>query len=657
MSRLQGLVCLGILVVTRTVAAAPLPVEQFTGAARFDSLVISPSGKFIAATHREMDRHVLIISEFPSMKTRQVLNYGDRLDVTDLRWVDDQHLLIQPARLLPEQSAGKLRTGEIFRVDVEDGKSLPIYSIFVGTGSTTSMTRTRVDGKAPAQILSMRSGNPKEILIQTWSSGINKEPGAVYRLEIQSGKLRGAAASPVLDARFVTGARERVALASGTDEDGHSVLYYLPDENVKGGNHWTPKVITSRKEGKLEPIAWTGKGEEYYALDTRDASTTGVVVWDAVANTQRLLFRNAEADIVAFSTDPSGRPWVFAGFDHYPMYWYPDPKHPLAVMHQKLVQALPKHWIDVTGESDDLSRAVVRVASAERPPVFLVVDVASARPVLRMDAFPELKATDMAAVEAVEFQARDGVKVRGYLTTPRDSDGKPRVNLPMIVSVHGGPHGIFDNYDYAYERQLFASRGYAVLQVNFRGSGGRGREYVSAGYGKWGREMQDDVTDGVRWAIQKGVADAGRVCIYGGSYGAFSALSGVAREPEMFKCAVGYAGVYDLSLLFRRGDIRMQSRGVSYLKDAVGEDEHELEARSPVNMARDIRAKVLLIHGVDDFRAPVEHANRMRKALADAGNPPEWLVEASEGHGFGDAGNRAAAYSAMLDFFARNLGN
>jgi dipeptidyl aminopeptidase/acylaminoacyl peptidase len=263
----------------------------------------------------------------------------------------------------------------------------------------------------------------------------------------------------------------------------------------------------------------------------------------------------------------------------------------------------------------------------------------------------------MAAVEAIEFQARDGLKVRGYLTTPRDSGGKPKVNLPMIVSVHGGPHGIFDDYDYEYERQLFASRGYAVLQVNFRGSGGRGRDYLLAGYGKWGREMQDDVTDGVRWAINKGVADARRICIYGGSYGAFSALSGVAREPDMFKCAVGYAGVYDLTLLFKRGDIRMQGRGVSYLKDAVGEDERELEARSPVNHARDIRAKVLLIHGVDDVRAPVEHANRMRAALAEAGNPPEWLVEASERHGFGDAGNRATAYSTMLDFFARNLGN
>jgi dipeptidyl aminopeptidase/acylaminoacyl peptidase len=282
-----------------------------------------------------------------------------------------------------------------------------------------------------------------------------------------------------------------------------------------------------------------------------------------------------------------------------------------------------------------------------------MVDVASATPQVRLDTFPELKAVQMAKVQPFEFKARDGLQIHGYLTTPQDSDGQ---KLPMIVSVHGGPHGVSDRYDYEYERQLFASRGYAVLQVNYRGSGGRGRDFMLAGFGKWGREMQDDVTDGVRWAIQEGIADPARICIYGGSYGAFSALVGVAREPELFKCAVGYSGIYDLSLLAGSGEIQSQAAGASYLKDAVGGSELELKARSPVYLARNIRAKVLLIHGTDDARAPIEHAQRMRKALTDAGNPPEWMVAADESHGFGDAVNRGAAYRAMLNFFAANLG-
>jgi dipeptidyl aminopeptidase/acylaminoacyl peptidase len=236
---------------------------------------------------------------------------------------------------------------------------------------------------------------------------------------------------------------------------------------------------------------------------------------------------------------------------------------------------------------------------------------------------------------------------------PNGTDGK---KLPMIVLVHGGPHGVHDEYGFDYEAQLFASRGYAVLQVNYRGSGGRGHAYQSAGYGKWGREMQDDVTDAVRWAIQDGVADAKRICIYGGSYGAYAALAGVFREPDLFRCAVGMAGVYDLPLMFERGDIQTIERGLKYLRLAVGTDTEELKRRSPVYNADRIRVPVLLLHGKEDERAPYEHAKRLREALTKAGNPPEWSSKWGEFHGYFDEENRREAYQLILDFFARHLG-
>jgi dipeptidyl aminopeptidase/acylaminoacyl peptidase len=228
--------------------------------------------------------------------------------------------------------------------------------------------------------------------------------------------------------------------------------------------------------------------------------------------------------------------------------------------------------------------------------------------------------------------------------------------LPMIVMVHGGPHGIYDRWGYDNEAQLFASRGYAVMQVNYRGSGGRGRDFEAAGYKRWGREMQDDITSAVKWAIADGVADAKRVCIYGASYGGYAALTGVFREPDMFRCAVGMAGVYDLSLMFDEGDIQTVKSGVNYLKDVLGTDMEDLKRRSPVYNADKIHAAVLLLHGKDDRRAPLEHAKRMRAALEKAGNPPEWVTEWGEGHGFYDEKNREAAYQRILDFFAKHLG-
>jgi dipeptidyl aminopeptidase/acylaminoacyl peptidase len=165
------------------------------------------------------------------------------------------------------------------------------------------------------------------------------------------------------------------------------------------------------------------------------------------------------------------------------------------------------------------------------------------------------------------------------------------------------------------------------------------------------------VTDGVRWAIGDGVADANRICIYGGSYGAYSALTGAFREPGMFKCAVGMAGVYDLALMFQKGDIPTFTRGLNYLKDALGEDRDELRGRSPAHNAKAITAKVLLVHGKEDPRAPLVQAERMRKALVQAGNPPEWVTETGESHGIFNPQNRVETWNRILAFFERNVGH
>jgi dipeptidyl aminopeptidase/acylaminoacyl peptidase len=191
--------------------------------------------------------------------------------------------------------------------------------------------------------------------------------------------------------------------------------------------------------------------------------------------------------------------------------------------------------------------------------------------------------------------------------------------------------------------------------VNFRGSGGRGREFRMAGYQQWGHAMQDDVTDAVKWAIADGVADPKRMCIYGGSYGGYAALTAAFREPDMFRCVVGMAGVYDLTLQFTKGDVRTVTSGVNYLKKVLGTDMDELKRRSPVYNADKIHAAVLLLHGKDDQRVPIEHAYRMKAALEKAGNPPEWLTEWGEGHGFFNEANQTEAYEHMLAFFAKHL--
>jgi dipeptidyl aminopeptidase/acylaminoacyl peptidase len=215
----------------------------------------------------------------------------------------------------------------------------------------------------------------------------------------------------------------------------------------------------------------------------------------------------------------------------------------------------------------------------------------------------------MAAVQPVSFKARDGLTVKGYLTLPPGSDGK---RLPMVVMPHGGPFGVYDQWRFEDDSQILAGAGYAVLQVNYRGSGNYGRAFRTAGARQWGGAMQDDLTDATRWAIAQGHADAGRICIYGASYGGYAALMGVAKEPGLYRCAAGYVGVYDLPTMHTHGDIQQRGSGETYLRRWIGERD-ALAAVSPNRMADKIKVPVFLAAGGEDQRAPIEHSEMMER--------------------------------------------
>lgn len=203
--------------------------------------------------------------------------------------------------------------------------------------------------------------------------------------------------------------------------------------------------------------------------------------------------------------------------------------------------------------------------------------------------------------------------------------------------------------------QLLANRGYAVLQVNYRGSTGYGLDFETAGYKQWGAKMQDDVTDATRWAIDKGITAKDRVAIFGASYGGYAALMGAVREPGLYRCAIGYAGVYDLGLMFKSGDIPGYRSGRDYLAKVLGTDEADLQARSPAQAAQNIQVPILLIHGKEDFRADYVQAKRMKAALEKAGKPLEWMALSGEGHGIYDEEGRRNTYERLLTFLDKYL--
>lgn len=258
-------------------------------------------------------------------------------------------------------------------------------------------------------------------------------------------------------------------------------------------------------------------------------------------------------------------------------------------------------------------------------------------------------------MKPISLKARDGTTLHGYITIPRRSDGR---NLPLVLHPHGGPHGPRDVWGFNPEVQFLASRGYAVLQVNFRGSGGYGNAFERMGYRKWGTAMVDDMTDAVRWAVSQGIADPDRICTYGASYGGYAALQSVVRESELYKCAIGYVGIYSLPLWMKDGDIPKRESGRHYLNQVMPETLAEQQAQSAAYNVDRINVPVMLVHGAKDERVPISQYRLLVDRLAKAGKPPEvTIVEAKEGHGFYDVDNNVKLYSAMQAFLDKHIGD
>jgi dipeptidyl aminopeptidase/acylaminoacyl peptidase len=256
----------------------------------------------------------------------------------------------------------------------------------------------------------------------------------------------------------------------------------------------------------------------------------------------------------------------------------------------------------------------------------------------------------------VTFSARDGLEIPGYLTLPPGMGARPAQPLPAVVLPHGGPESR-DVAEFAPLVQLLAGRGYAVLQVNFRGSAGYGAAFEQAGRREWGGAMQDDVTDGTRWLIGEGIADAERLCIVGWSYGGYAALMGLVREPALYRCAASIAGISDLRRLARDNSMSYLSGQMTAVR--IGRpwrDGPQLAAASPLQRANAITAPVLLVHGDRDRVVDVDQSRAMERALADAGRPVTYLEIAGGNHALAARDHRRQLFETLDRFLREHLG-
>lgn len=647
MGKWNGLAALVLLAFARS-ACAQVDVDAYIGRDKFGEIQLSPTGEYYAATVPFEDRTGLAIIRRENGQVAGAFSLGKNVHVSQFHWVNDQRLLISAS-----EKSGQLDeprpTGELYAIDADGGQGELLVGLRVAGNGLATRIQTKKAEAVAAFLTDALDQDDRNVIVSVWPFTRQEPYTSAEKMDVYTGRRVPLARAPVQNAEFTTDNANEVRFAHGYGVDRIRKLYYRADRD----SVWQ-LVNDERISGHVEtPLGFSADNAIAYLQVGNAAGPDAIVAWKIESGQKTQVLRDRVADpLKIIYRDATSIPVGAIVMAGKPKSLFFDEASPQARMYHSLEAAFGGEAVYVTSSTKDGRLLLVQTYSGGNPGDFYTFDTATKQArhlISRRSWFDTAKS---AMVQAFAFKARDGLDLQGFLTLPRTGSGK---HLPMVVMPHGGPFDVFDDGSFDTEAQMLAAAGYAVLQVNYRGSGNYGRAFTRAGARQWGGTMQDDVTDATRWAIQQGYADPARICIYGASYGGYAALMGAAREPSLYRCAAGYVGVYDLPIIFTSGDIQKRGSGENYLKEWIG-DPAQLAAVSPVNLADRITVPVFLAAGGEDQRAPIQHSKRMEQALRKAGVPVETLYYDTEGHGFYTQAHQREYYTRLLAFLARALG-
>lgn len=602
---------------------APIAVETLFRNPEKTYYQLSPNGKYLAYLAPYENRMNIFVQQLLGDSSWRVTSISER-DIVKFGWASDERLFF-------------------LRDEAGDENYFLSTVAFDGSGYREL---TRFAGVRTG-IVDPLEEDPQAMLIEL--NQRDRRIFDVYRIDLSTGQLQLEIENPGNYSAYLSDQQGIIRLITTTDGVSNGFLYR---ENVQQPFR---KVLETNYKETFRPVFFDPHQQgRVYAVSNIGRDKTAAIRFD---------FNTGKEDSLLFEAPNNDVNWI--GYSRKrktpTVVYYVDWKgrmHFLDAIAKGVYDEIRKQL----GSSDEVNivsidkseeHFIVRTYSDRTLGAFYYYHCPSARLEKLSDAGPWLKKEEMAEVKPISYQSRDGLTIHGYLTIPQNVEAE---QLPVIVMPHGGPWAR-DFWRFDANVQFFANRGYAVLQMNFRGSTGYGRAFWEAGFKQWGKKMQDDITDGVNYLIQQGLADPQRIAIFGASYGGYAALAGLAFTPEIYRCGIDYVGVSNLfTLLQTIPPYWEQEREMYYemIGHPVKDSLYFVEV-SPVFHAQKIKAPLMVIQGARDPRVKKAESDQIVEALAKNGITVDYIVREDEGHGFRNEENRIALYKSIEKFLAENL--
>ena len=637
--RFAPLVAVFVIFADASLAAKEVPVEDFFKRSGFSNFQLSPDGTHLAAITPINNRRNIAVIDLKTRKAKAITGVKER-DISGFFWANNDRIL--------------------YYMDKDGNESFGIFAINKD-GSRPKVliepAETQIKGGSrivrSASVINPLKEEAEYVLVSVPRIYQDTVIQDLAKMNIFSGRSSMVERNPGTISAWITNYNGEVVGAVGTVDGENEVLFRESPED-----EWTKLIKFEDATGGFYP-SWISKDASRMYVssnvtpdgETRDKAA--IYRYDLETNKiGELIFEHDMVDVSGVLGSEVSDDIVAITYNaEKPGMHYVDDRW--ADILEPVEAAFPGMIVTPSSITDDEKLMVITVWSSTRPAIYYLLDVQNRQMEELAAAYDWLDEEDLGEMQPVWIEARDGLKLPAYLTLPPGSEGK---NLPMVVNPHGGPRAR-DTYGFRPDVQLMANRGYAVLQVNFRGSTGYGQEFDKAGWRKWGFEMQDDVTDAVRWAVDQGIADPDRICIYGGSYGGYAAMAGITFTPELYQCAINYVGVTDIELLFETMPTPWK-RFLPSMKKQIGDPEADadmLRDRSPINHVDKIQVPLLMAYGLQDPRVVIDHALDLEKELKKHEVDYELIIEKKEGHGFVRFENQVEFYSKLIEFLDEHL--